>query len=136
MASVAILVGAAIVNAVAFVGANALYDKFGRSDVSEERVRHDTAVEQLQRANDEWNKKRLETLDYVNQKIRDKNDARNTFDNVDKALEFYNETHPDGQLRLPKRPTLAEFYQPSGEYKYYEMALVTLLGGVVGYVAF
>ena len=38
MASIAIMVGAAIVNAVAFTAGNALYDKFGRGDGSEERV--------------------------------------------------------------------------------------------------
>ena len=68
----------AIANAVALVGANALYEKYGRTDESEERLRHDMAVEQLQKVNDQWNQKRLETLDYVNPKIRYKSDARNT----------------------------------------------------------
>lgn len=136
MATIAIMIGAAIVNAVAFVGANALYDKFGRTDGSEERIRHDMAVEQLQKANDEWNQKRLATLDYINQKIRDQRDARDTFDNVDKALDFYNETHPDGQIQLPKRPTLADFYTPSSEHKYYEVVVATTLGGIVGYYAY
>ena len=136
MATIAIMIGAAIVNAVAFVGANALYDKFGRTDGSEERIRHDMAVEQLQKANDEWNQKRLATLDYINKKIRDQRDARDTFDNVDKALDFYNETHPDGQIQLPERPILEDFYTPTGEQKYYEIAVVTVLGGAVGYLAY
>jgi hypothetical protein len=38
MASIAIMVGAAIVNAIAFTAGNALYDKFGRGDGSEERL--------------------------------------------------------------------------------------------------
>src|SRR6185436_17250463 len=118
MATVAIMIGAAVVNAVAFVGVNALYDKFGRTDGSGERVRHDMAIEELQKANDEWNQKRLVTLDYINKKIREKNDARNAFDDIDKALEFYNETHPDGQIQLPERPTLEDFYTPMGEHKY------------------
>jgi cytochrome c2 len=62
MASIAIVVGAAIVNAVAFTAGNALYDKFGRSDGSEERIRHDKAVEDLQKASTDWGQKRLETL--------------------------------------------------------------------------
>jgi len=45
MANVAIIVGAAVVNAIAFTTGNALYDKFGRSDGSEERARHDRAIE-------------------------------------------------------------------------------------------
>ena len=47
MASIAIMVGAAIVNAVAFTAGNALYDKFGRGDGSEERLRHDKAMENI-----------------------------------------------------------------------------------------
>ena len=50
MATIAILIGGAIANAVAFVGGNALYDKFGRTDGSEERIRHDRAIEDLQKA--------------------------------------------------------------------------------------
>jgi len=49
MATVAVIVGAAIVNAIAFTTGNALYDKFGRTDVSEERSSHDRAIEDLQK---------------------------------------------------------------------------------------
>ena len=35
MATVAVIVGAAIVNAIAFTTGNALYDKFGRTDAIE-----------------------------------------------------------------------------------------------------
>src|SRR5271157_4203382 len=100
MATIAILIGGAIANAVAFVGGIALYDKFGRTDGSEERIRHDKAIEGLQRATSEWNQKRLETLDFINNKLREKSESRNTFDDVDRALDFYNETHPDAYLQL------------------------------------
>ena len=40
MATVAVIVGAAIINAIAFTAGNALYDKFGREDGSGERIRH------------------------------------------------------------------------------------------------
>ena len=55
MATVAVIVGAAIVNAIAFTVENALYDKFGRTDGSEESSRHDKAVEDLQKATTAWN---------------------------------------------------------------------------------
>ena len=98
MASLAIMVGAAITNAIAFTAGNALYDKYGRGDGSEERLRHDKATEYVQKASAEWSEKRAEKLDWINSKLRDKNDARAVFDDVDKALEFYNETHPVGQI--------------------------------------
>src|SRR5271163_775595 len=136
MATIAILIGGAIANAVAFVGGNALYDKFGRTDGSEERIRHDRAIEDLQRATTEWNQKRLETLDFINNKLREKSESRNTFDDVDRALDFYNETHPDANLQLVKQPVLKDFYEPSNEQKYYELTVVTIVGSLIGYFAY
>src|SRR5208282_3772984 len=121
MPTIAILIGGAIANAVAFVGGNALYDQFGRTGGSEERIRHDRAIEDLQRATTEWNQKRLETLDFINNKIREKSESRNNFDDVDRALDLYNETHPDARLQPATRPVLGDFYRPSDEQQYYEI---------------
>ncbi len=136
MASIAIMIGAAVVNAIAFTAGNALYDKFGRGDGSEERLRHDKAIEDQQKAVAEWNEKRASTLDWINSKLREKSDARLVFDDVDRALDFYNETHPDGQLNLPPKPQLNDFYKPSAEQNYYELFVATIGGGIIGYVAF
>ena len=136
MATAAVIVGAAIVNAVAFTTGNALYDKFGRGDSSVERKRHDIAIENQQKALAEWNKKRAETLDWINKKVTEKNDARSEFDDVDIALEFYNETHPDGQISLPVSPKFSDFYKPSSEQHYYEAFAATAIGGLFGYLAF
>ena len=135
MATVAVIVGAAIVNAIAFTVGNAMYDKYGRSDGSEERIRHDKAIEDLQKASTEWSQKRLDMLDFINDRIRGKNDARNTFDDVDKALDFYNETHPDASIKIPRRPTLGDFYRPSDEQNYYEIVVALAAGCATGYVA-
>lgn len=136
MATVAVMVGAAIVNAVAFTAGNALYDKYGRGDGSEERLRHDKAIEDQQKAAAEWNQKRVETLDWINDKMRQKSDARNVFEDVDQALDFYNETHPDGKINLPPRPQFSDFYEPSIEQNYYQLFVATVGGGLIGYIAF
>ena len=136
MASVAIMIVGAVVSAAAITAGNALYDTFGRVDGSEERFRHDRAVEDLQKASDEWNRKRLETLDFINNKIREKSESRNTFDDVDKAIEFYNETHPDANLTLHKQPLLRDFYKAAHEQKDYEVTIVTVLSVVSGYLMF
>ena len=136
MATIAILIGGAIANVVAFVGGNSLYNKFGRTDGSEERIRHDRAIEVLQRATSEWNQKRLETLDFINNKLREKSESRITFDDVDRALDFYNETHPDAHLRLVAQPVLSDFYKPSSDQKYYEIVVITFVGSIIGYVAY
>ena len=44
------LVGGAMVNALAFSGSNYLFSMLRSSDLNEERKRHDQAVEQLQAA--------------------------------------------------------------------------------------
>ena len=75
------------------------------------RARHDRAIKDLQKASTEWNQKRLETPDFINRSLKQKDDARNTFDDVDKALEFYNQAHPDGEIVLPYRPVLEDFLQ-------------------------
>ena len=133
MATIAIMVASAFISAAAFTAGNALYDKFGRGDGSAERIRHDVASEELQKATSDWNRKRLETLDWINNKINEKRESRETFDDVEKALDFYNETHPDALLELPKMPLLEDFYKPSIEQKYYEIAIVSVLSGVIGY---
>jgi len=58
-------------------------------------LKKDRAIENLQKASAECNQKRLVTLDFINRSVKQKDDARDTFDDVDKALQFYNHTHPD-----------------------------------------
>ena len=57
MASIAMLVGGAMVNALAFSGSNYLFSMLRSSDLSEERKHHDQAIEQRS------NRKRTERLD-------------------------------------------------------------------------
>ena len=99
-------------------------------------IRDDKAIEDLQRATSEWNQKRLETLDFINNKLREKSESRNAFDDVDRALDFYNQTHPDAHLQLDAPPALNDFYKPSSEQKYYEIVVITFVGSVIGYIAY
>ena len=57
MASIAMLVGGALANALAFSGSNFLFSSLRSSGVEEERRRHDKAVEQLQAAQAKWSRK-------------------------------------------------------------------------------
>ena len=57
--AVAMMIGGAVVNALAFSGSNYLFSHMGKSDDAEkERERHDKAVEQLEAAQTAWNKKK------------------------------------------------------------------------------
>ena len=61
------MIGGAVVNALAFTGGNYLFSLLGRSDEAEkERKRHDLAIEALQRAESEYQHKRRLRLDYLN----------------------------------------------------------------------
>ena len=56
----------------------------------EERERHDLAEEKLQRARDEWNRDRTKRLDFINRRLREKNEAKAYISNVDEAMfEYY-----------------------------------------------
>ena len=89
MASIAMLLGGAAVNALAFSGSNYLFSMLRSSGLDEERKRHDKAVEQLQAAQAEWSKQRTERLDWINEELRRQGHAVQTFHDVDMAIREY-----------------------------------------------
>ena len=54
MASVAMLIGGALVNALAFTGSSYLFHRLSVDNIDTERKRHDVAIEKLQKAQIEW----------------------------------------------------------------------------------
>ena len=60
MASIAMLIGGALVNALAFTGSNYLFHRLSADNIDAERKRHDLAIEKLQKAQIEWAHKRQE----------------------------------------------------------------------------
>ena len=89
MASVLFTIGGAVVNPLAFSGTNFVFSRLGNRG-AEESKRHDLALEKLQRARDEWNRDRMKRLDFMNKRLREKNEARTYINNVDEAMfEYY-----------------------------------------------
>ena len=72
-------------NALAFNGTNFVFSRL-TDHGAEERKRHDLALEKLQRARDEWNKDRMKRLDFINKRLREKNEARAYINNFDEAI--------------------------------------------------
>ena len=66
MASVRFLIGGAIINALAFSGSNFIFSILPKGSINKEQKRHDKAIEDMQRAQIEWAKKRQ---DYINNEI-------------------------------------------------------------------
>ena len=89
MASLLLTIVCAVVNALAFSGTNVVFIRL--TDHGEEECkRHDLARERPQRARDEWNKDRMKRLDFINKRLRQKNEARAYINNVHEAmLEYY-----------------------------------------------
>ena len=89
MASVLCIVGGAVVNALAFSGTNFIFSRL-TDHGAEERKRHDLALEKLQRAKYDGNRHRMKRLDFMNKRLREKNEMRTYINNVDEAmLEYY-----------------------------------------------
>ena len=54
MASVAMLIREALVNALAFTGSSYLFHRLSKDSIDAKRKRHDAAIEKLQKAQIEW----------------------------------------------------------------------------------
>ena len=125
MASIGFLIGGALVNALAFTGSNYLFSSLSKESIDKERKRHDKAIEDLQRAQIEWAKKRQERLDYINNQIIKERKAE-YFIVTGRQLES-----------LPPKPVLSDFYVPSEDHHNRELAFITLsmigIGGFLWY---
>ncbi len=118
MASVAVLIGGAIANAVAFTGGQALFHAaHGGPTAGAERERHDRAIEKLNAATVEWNKSRQKTLDYLNRELRKEL-------HVDAALKVYNSLTTRMHPSWGPKPVLADFYTPGNAQLKSEYAFI------------
>ena len=135
MASLAIVAGGALVNALAFSGTNFIFGQLGDHGGTEMK-RHNLAVERLSKAREDWNRDRQQRLDLINKTLSDQRHAEHTFRGLDDAMREYNKvTHPH-LPPLRDEPKLSDFYNPSRQRKDAEIALVVggmTVVGLLGY---
>ena len=135
MASIAIMIGGAILNATTFVGGSYLAKYMSGSNVDAEKKRHDLALEKYERDYQVWQKSRQRVLDWYSQR-RDKEEvASQDMGNTDEALKLYNRVHEavdQPQITLGKEPSWGEYYKPSSSQKTGEIVYVA--GGMLGVV--
>ena len=125
MASIALMIGGAIINATTFVGGSYLAKYLsGSSDSDEEKKRHDLAVEKYQKEYEEYEENRAKLNDWIMTNDRIKDEAKENFKNTDYALKLYNKIHQD-DLSL-REPQFSDFYQPSAQQKQGEIIYVEL----------
>ena len=136
------LVGRALMNALAFSGSNYLFSMLRDPGADEERKRHDKAVEQLQAAQAKWSRKRSERLDWINEDLRRQGHAVHTFRDVDEAIRQYNLVSGSGSRdaqileQMEPKPKLSDFYLPSPEQHDREIAFVIMGLGATTFVAY
>ena len=122
MATAAMVIGGAVVNALAFSGSNFIFSKLNNND--EERKRHDKAIEQLTKARDKYEKKRLALIDYANEKVMEERKADHDFADSKEAMKLYFEA------TLGPPPKLSDFYEPSETQKNNELVFIVV--GMIG----
>ena len=135
MASIALMIGGAIINATTFVGGSYLAKYLsGSSDSDEEKKRHDLAVEKYQKEYEEYEENRAKLNDWIMTNDRIKDEAKENFKNMeDYALKLYNKIHQD-DLSL-REPQFSDFYQPSAQQKQGEIIYVGASALAIGFAA-
>lgn len=136
MATIAMMLGGALANALAFSGSNYLFSSLKSSDLEKERKRHDIAVEQLQAAQAAWAKKRTQRLDYLNEQLRRQGHAVQTFKDVNAAMQEYALVTGKQPEPLDPEPQLSDFYNPSSDQQAREFGFIVLALGAAGFVGY
>ena len=108
MASLLFTIAGAVVNALAFSSTDFVFSKL-TDHGAEERKRHDLALEKLQRAKYDGNRDRMKRLDFMNKRLREKNEARRYINNVDKIVLEYYQVFAKQIKPLPPEVQLSDF---------------------------
>ena len=145
--ALAMMLGGAITNAFAFSGSNYLFSHMG-SNVNEEKIRHDKAMEKLETAQVEYSKERIKRLDFLNEQEKKEHHGAQEFENVDQAMkQYYYATNKEKENRSENRsenpmgrslrsePVLGDFYTPSEDQKNREITFVVIGMALTGFVA-
>ena len=107
MASIGFLIGGALINALPFSGSNFLLSSLSKESIEKERKRHE-AIEDLQRAQMEWVRKRQERLDYINNQIMKQRNAEKRFVDLNSAMQQYFIVTGRRLEPLPPKPVLSD----------------------------
>ena len=129
MAAIGMMVGGALVNALAFTGSNYLFSSISSS---EERKRHNLATEKLQHDRDIWNQERLQRIDYINDQLKRQGHAERAFASADDAMRKYYDLTGVLMNPLPPEPQLFD-YLDKDQTKAIQNGELTLIGlGMLG----
>ena len=138
MASIVIIIGGALGNALVFTGSSYLFHRLSADNIDTERKRHDAAIEALQAAQIEWANKRQQRIDFINNQLRLERKAETKFTELNDAMTEYHEVFGHELPPLPREPVLSNLYTLTDEQHYRELGSIALsmigIGGVLYYL--
>ncbi len=119
----------------AFAGAGYLFQKFNKDGYEKETKRHDLAMEQLEKARQDWNQKDVERLEKIANLRQERSDADADFEKINKSLKDYEKvtTLVSGGKKIMREPHIWDFYDPSDEMKEYMTLAIGTMGLVGGW---
>ena len=94
------LIGGALVNALAFTSSSYLFHRLSKESIDVKRKRHDVVIEKLQAAQIEWAHKHKQRIDFINSQLRLERAFETKFTELNNAMrEYYGVTRPTGPMR-------------------------------------
>ena len=78
----------------------------------------------------------MKRLDFINKRLREKNEARAYINNVDEAMLEYYQVFAKQIKPLPPEPQLSYFYQPSEAQKNGGLLFVAVGTGIAAYALY
>ena len=125
MASVVMLIGGALANALAFTGSSYLFHRLSADNIDAERKRHDAAIEALQAAQIEWAHKQQQ-INFINNQLRLGRKVETKFTELNDAMREFHEIFGHELPPLPREPVLSDFYSQTDEQHYRELGFIAL----------
>ena len=101
------------INLLASVGAIYAFSKNSHGDASVERKRHNLAEEKFRKKKDKWNEDIMKRLDFINQRLSQKNETKACIKTVDQAIFEYYRVFSKRIKFLYPESQLSDFYHPS-----------------------
>jgi hypothetical protein len=124
--------------AAAFTVGGAIYDQVWKAPETERR---DKAMQKLSEEKEKYNKEKQAALEYVNYQLKLHQDAMSNFNDIDAALERYNELQvslgtPESKREFRPEPKLSDYYVPSNEKINTDYIMIIGSGIVAGFIVY
>ena len=120
-----------VFSATAFGGASLAFSMLTDHGAKEHK-RYNLALGKLQRVRDKWNEDQMKRLDFINKRLRQKNEAKAYINNVDEAILEYYRVFAKKIRSLPPEPEL----HPSETHINGELLFVAGGTGITAYALY